>query len=463
LFEALSNVLCTPAQVAKKRHAKYLAGYLSTMHARTIVVEHEYVDGDYLDDFASYYVKCFAPYQRLCKRAHFFSHSFDKSDFLQLVKKQLMGGSEERISESYLGFCVARPLPDAIVGRTVLRTYPHDGRRYYTVTRTYSVNLFGLPLKLDSLAFQEQDTVMAACATVALWCSFQKTGTLFQSAVPTPAAITRAANQVADDRRPLPSHGLRIEQICNAIKYVGLEPEVIPVSKRLPLASLLYGYLRFGIPIVLVVEIKGQGLHAVTLTGYSLRSSSQGPQEAIGAKKFLPMVGRRIDEFYAHDDQVGPFASLPIIRPSKDPRCPIHFAGWGNPKTGKAHDFLPRAVVAPVYGKVRLTFTDIQKWLERLTNILRLLSSSPFEWDVHLALSNERKVRIRAGHAEYDDETLDRVLLNQHPRFAWRASYLSGVVRCLTSWLMRPTLRDRFPSMRLSGSAMNIETNSSDS
>ena len=78
-------------------------------------------------------------------------------------------------------------------------------------------------------------------------------------------------------------------------------------------------------------------------------------------------------------------------------------------------------MVAPVYGKVRLTFTDIQKWLERLTNILRLLSSAPFEWDVHLALSNERKMKARARHLEYDHETLARVLLNQHPRFIWRA------------------------------------------
>jgi len=351
------------------------------MQARTIVVEHEYVDGDYLDDFASYYVKCFKPYDRLCNRVHFFSQSFDEDRFLKVLKKQLTDGSEEKISKSYLGFAVARPLPDAIIGRTLLRTYPHDGRRFYTAIRSNSINLFGIPLELDSLAYQEQDTVMAACATVALWCCFQKTGVLFQHSVPTPAAITRAANQVADDRRPLPSHGLRIAQICNAVKYVGLEPEVIPVSKSSPLASLLYGYLRFGVPVVMVVEIEKQGFHAVTLTGYSLRSVPQGPRETIGPKRFLPMVGRRIDEFYAHDDQVGPFARLPIIRPSEDPRCPISFEGWKDPKTGKARDFLPRAVVVPVYGKVRLTFTDIQKWLERLTNILRLLIGSATSMD----------------------------------------------------------------------------------
>jgi hypothetical protein len=391
------------------------------MGARAIVVEPTYVDGDYLDDFASYYVKCFAAYNRLCKRIHFFSEPLDREFFLKLVTKKLSDAGEHKIRDSYLGFCVARPLPDAIIGRTVLNTYPHDGRRYYTATKRYSVNLFGCPLGVTSLAFQEQDTVMAACATVALWCCFQKTGDLFQSTVPTPAAITRAANLVADDRRPLPSHGLRIEQICNAIKYVGLEPEVIRVSKTLPLASLLYSYLRFGVPVILVVEVKKQGMHAVALTGYSLRGKILGRDEPIAPKKLLPMVGRRIDEFYAHDDQVGPFSSLPIVRPSSDSNCPITFSGWKNPGKGKSHDFLPRAVVIPVYGKVRLTFVDIQKWLSRLTSVLRFLGWKALEWDVHLTRTNDRKSTLRTKHANVSEKTLTRILLEHHPRFAWRA------------------------------------------
>ena len=37
-------------------------GILATMKACSILVETEYTDGDYLDDFAAYYVKCFAHY-----------------------------------------------------------------------------------------------------------------------------------------------------------------------------------------------------------------------------------------------------------------------------------------------------------------------------------------------------------------------------------------------------------------
>jgi hypothetical protein len=244
---------------------------------------------------------------------------------------------------------------------------------------------------------------------------------LFQSPVPTPAAITRAANQVADDRRPLPSHGLRIEQICNAIKYVGLEPEVIRVSKTLPLASLLYGYLRFGVPVILVVEIKGQGLHAVALTGYSLRPIIQGKDEPVGPRKLLPMVGRRIDEFYAHDDQTGPFSKLPITRPSSDPRYPITFSGWKSPTRRKGYDFLPRAVVIPVYGKIRLTFVDIQIWLSRLSNIPRYLRWKQIEWDIYLTRTNERKSELRTKHELANDKDLVRLLVRQHPRFAWRS------------------------------------------
>ena len=108
----------------------YLAGYLSAVGARSIVVEPVYVEGDYLDDFASYYVKCFTPYERFCKRVHFFSQPLSNSLLLKLITKKLTEADEERIRASYLGFCVVRPLPDAIVGRTILRTYPPEGRRH---------------------------------------------------------------------------------------------------------------------------------------------------------------------------------------------------------------------------------------------------------------------------------------------------------------------------------------------
>ncbi len=162
------------------------------MKAQTLVVENDYTDGDYLDDFASYYVKCFRSYNRRCKRLHFFGQKFAEGEFRQLVQGELPPSEEEALKTSYLGFVVARPLPEAIIGRTLLATYPPDGsRRNYPCTRVYRANLFGVELSVMSLPFQEQDSVLAACATVALWSAFHKTAELFGTTTPTPVEILR--------------------------------------------------------------------------------------------------------------------------------------------------------------------------------------------------------------------------------------------------------------------------------
>jgi len=76
----------------------------------------------------------------------------------------------KQLDSNYLGFMVLKPLPQTIVGRTCFKTYPDDGnRRHFPTLHKYSSNLFGLPLTVNSLAYQEQDKVVAACATSALW------------------------------------------------------------------------------------------------------------------------------------------------------------------------------------------------------------------------------------------------------------------------------------------------------
>lgn len=176
----------------------------------------------------------------------FFSSEFDSVKFDSIIDGQT---ETQILQNTYLGFVVARPLPAALIGRTVLVTYPSDsGRRNYTGIRTYNVNLFGISLTVKSLAFQEQDTSLAACATVSLWSCFHKTRDLFNTSTPSPVEITRSATRYLMTTRPFPSRGLRIEQICNAIAGVGLDPEVYPVSPDLPLVSLAYSYLRLGLP-----------------------------------------------------------------------------------------------------------------------------------------------------------------------------------------------------------------------
>lgn len=423
LFDALSSDQCTAEEVSRLDRAKYLHRYLSAcegVNTKTIVVEENYIDGDYLEDFASYYVRCFHPYQRRCKRLHFFAESFSDDEFRAAIVGPPSGELASRLVSSYGGFVVARPLPAALVGRTVLKTYDRAGkRRNYTVVAEYSANLFGLPLTVTGLPYQEQDTVLAACATVALWSAFHKTKDLFGTPAPRPAEITRLASGVLHSPRPFPSHGLTHLQMAHAIRTVGLEAEVVPALPHVPLVSLAYAHLRMGLPVVLGVDLEGGGKHALTLTGYSIQPHRVRSQEVASGESAVPMTGLRIDEFYAHDDQIGPHSRL-CIKPSVGPH-PVQFEGsWRDQKTGQLLKLSPTLVIVPVYNKIRVTFIDVLKWVERFHGLFPLAVPSPedHEWDVYLTTVNDLKKELRAGPGA---GLRERLLFMPQPRFVWRA------------------------------------------
>lgn len=421
LFEALSNCYCQSEQVARQARAIYLSNYLSALEAKSIVVENRYIDGDYLEDFSSYYVRCFQDYNRRCKRLHFFYIDFDEKK----LRKYIIEGTVEELkalNDHYLGFVVVRPLPDAIIGRTILKTYPSDSdRRNYTVTKSYSANLFGISLTVISLAFQEQDTVLAACATVALWSAFQMTSHLFGGLAPRPAEITRIANGVVAQARPIPSHGLEIRQVIHAIRSLGLEPEIIRASPDVPLISIAYSYLKMKLPVLLVISIEGKAdWHAITIAGYSIRKERKNQQEVASGEKSIPMVGLRIDEFYAHDDQVGPFSRLKV-KPG-NASAPVLFEGsWKDSQTQKILTLTPEFIIIPVYNKIRVSSIHVSKWLERFSQLLSFLltDANELEWDLYLVEINKLKATIKKDSIPLDD--LERFLISQQPRFIWRA------------------------------------------
>src|SRR5882724_6416489 len=179
--------------VQAKLHSLYFENYFKRVGAKTIVIEQEYIDRDFLEDFAGYYVRCFPDYERKGSRLHFFDFSFSQNQFLSVLD----GGNRQlvqKLQKGYLGFIVVKPLPETIIGRTCLATYPEEQNRSFPITRVYDANICGIPLTVKSLAYQKQDRVAAACATSALWSVFHGTGKLYHHHIPSPVEITQAAN-----------------------------------------------------------------------------------------------------------------------------------------------------------------------------------------------------------------------------------------------------------------------------
>ncbi|MGB2697917.1 MAG: hypothetical protein WBD28_08705 [Candidatus Zixiibacteriota bacterium] len=431
LCNSFSNEHVSPVSLENDRHIKYLFGYLQELHCKTIIVEKVYVDGDYLDDFSKYYVKCFRPYDRFCKRIHFFSQEFDQKYFNQLAKGELIESKERQLLETYIGFAVAKPLPETVIGRTVLVTYPPDNfRRYFPSIRTYHAHLLGLCFCLKSLAFQEQDTVVAACATTALWSALQKTAELFGTEAPSPSRVTEYATSHFVTSRPIPSHGLNVNQICQAIREVGLEPEVFPITGRIPVTSLTYSYLKAGLPVIFGLDIKHEGKHAVTVAGYSLENKKLQDREVHKDYKSISFKGLYVSKFYVHDDQIGPFSRLHICpgqtvrRGTVSVKVPVRFTGSWLDKAGRPLYMDPLVLIIPIYHKIRLNFLDVIKKVNRIEEFFESIGwvapSGPLklEWDIYL--TNVSSFKMELASIRQNSPAARTLIDDFHPRFIWR-------------------------------------------
>ncbi len=433
--------------VHEKLHSLYFENYFEALGAVTILVENDCVDRDFLEDFAGYYVRCFPDYRRKCTRLHFFKCTLSNQEFEQLVSNPSDEAQTQSLQANYLGFVVVKPLPQTVVGRTCLTAYPDNNRRWYPITRRYDVNLFGIPLEVKTLAFQEQDSVAAACATSALWSVFHGTGMLFHHPIPSPVEITRAANAILPmENRSLPSRGLTAMQMAHGIRSVGLEPALIGVRNEYILKGAVYAYLRGGVPVLLGLDLidttdsapQRSGRHAVAVTGFSLGNLTPSPRgdcQAMSPRHagFL-LLASQMDKLYAHDDQVGPFARMEFDGQLVNLQLnggvmtlASLSTSWGL-RQGRRIRACPELMLVPLYHKIRIPFEiilDLVMRFDGLVEALRQAAGGPLPrrivWDIHLTTVNELKTGI--ARAPASDAALRRGLrLERLPRFLWRAT-----------------------------------------
>jgi len=149
--------------VFNKPQVNVLFHYLKDLKAESVLLEREYQDKDYLEDFSRYYVKCFQNSGYKCARLHFFDTELDHTKLDHI----LMCGNKDpgygALQKSYLGFIVIKPLPKTFIGKTCLKLYPELGNNSLgckLLSRRYNINLFGIDLYVNSIAFQEQDKVV---------------------------------------------------------------------------------------------------------------------------------------------------------------------------------------------------------------------------------------------------------------------------------------------------------------
>lgn len=434
LAEALSNTYTSPTLVQSKNHFKYLKKYLGEdgINAKTIVIEESYVSKDFLQDYTSYYALCFQNYPKVCKRVHFFLNEFNDSYFQSIIVGDQI--KNEDFWDAYLGFIVVKPIPLTIIGYTVLKTYVNGSEfesRNFWGLRQYSIHIFGKEVKIDSLAFQEQDSVLAACATTAIWTMLNKAATDFYTTLKSPSQITKDADNVSPGGgRLFPNKGLNLLQICHAIVNSGLVSEIKQPDFHLYdeagkvtdsfisnsyLKKILNAYSPIGIPIILVIQVPcgGQhGLHAIVVTGFK-----QSAPKHIPPQDQISFLSENIEKIYAHDDQWGPFVrinfeeEINLITP------------WTDETTDKAPTRLVNIVV-PVYPKIRISYEDIEVLVLGLDAILTFFFNeniiSDLIWDIRIDFSENFKKQIAMSSLDEGDKF--SFVSKSLPKYLWVVS-----------------------------------------
>lgn len=286
----------------------------------TIVIEHDYVDLDYLDEFAAFYATSFKQYRPHCTRLHFFSARIPKRTTFRL----------DRYKSSYLGFVVIRPTDLQRVGRTLLLPPRQDMNTYFvTCTETFTAHIFGRPLPVNAMPFCQQDSNVGACAQAALWMTARYMSKRFGMTEMRPSEITRSATATIAMGRTFPADGgLNVLQMHAALRSFGVNslsysrsamdhipsraeeefrvnPAASPDEQRIQrhllatikLAEITYRYIESGLPTILCYPG-----HAIVAIGHTY-TPLEHARVAI----------QRIPQFLVHDDAVGPYLSLPIL------------------------------------------------------------------------------------------------------------------------------------------------------
>lgn len=455
LAKALENDFLDTAALRNRNHLDFFSEYFSNtgLSARCIVEEEQYISKAYISDYSSYYSTSFFPFERFCRRLHFFDCEFDtREELLHYV----LDADSTYLQDHYLGFIVVRPLPNNLIGTTILKTYDKEKEegsntfRYYNTVRDYDVNFFGRRLTVSSLAFQEQDAVVAACASTALWCAFNHLSKLFQIPQVTPYEITKAAgSHPFNAGRQFPNRGLNVQQVCKAIEASGLVTELRAKSEQVKgqdlgdrkyFKRIVYAYSRAGIPVLLGININGIGEHLVCLTGYEKQ------RQTIERREEMSLTADLIDKLYVHDDQVGPFSRL-HIRPEgstvgaviKDPitgfEIPLHKeaeileTSWPDGRGTEKRKADLISIIIPVYNKIRIRYEDVMKRVAEIDTLLYKgeVPLNEVTWDVFLTSGNDYKRCLLKRNKKEDgrffinDRLREKVAAARYPRYIWVA------------------------------------------
>ena len=422
------------AEVSQKEQILYLAQYLSHHEKEKekifFIYENEYVDQHYLNDYSLYYSQSFYPYDKTCARIHFFLTKEDitrntlREEFIKALDKK-----DSIVTDAdYLGFMVIRPIPNTFLAKVCIKQSSNktdDNKNKKIIKKSYTVSLFGIDLSISTVAFQEQEKVLSACATTALWSFYHAHPSMQEDRLPSGYMITKSAyGEDSGYDNEFPNKGLSTEMICRSMKKYGLYPRNYYLqvdTSETALKELLYAYNIQDIPAVYGVKVENEdsALHAVVILGYTLDEKDPNIDD-----KEIPLFAHKIRHIHVHDDRYGAFLQIRL----SDNTINIE-------ERKISEIYKPNTLILGIDERIRIDYRKIRQFCQSFREGMLLLlddETSPvkdicrtlkvtFEkliWDIKLKKVNDLKRSI------VDSMIDDKVtyLTKSWPKYIWSAT-----------------------------------------
>jgi len=285
---------------------------------RTILIEYEYEDPDYQNEYNAFYAKLFKTYSNKAERLHFFACDLKQVELAKL----------SRFESKYLGFCVLRPFQSQKVVNAIIKPVEDRNRPkrlFVLCQKEFPVeikvsNKNAQKLKIKGFPFIQQDGQLGCCAHASLATIDHFLASDYGRAPYFVSKIVEAAAQVHDIRRAVPTTGLTALQISAALKEMGYVPLIYQygegIQSPFPPERVIYHYMESEIPIMLGIPTESGG-HALTIIGHSFEPDMWWALAQSEYYRRRPSGGPYhcsttwIQNFVVQDDNFGPYLTVP--------------------------------------------------------------------------------------------------------------------------------------------------------
>lgn len=413
------------------RAAANIVEKLRELGARSALVENDYLDRDYSDEFSAFYSRLFQRYRRHTRRLHFFKVDLTaaSSGFTGVAQSAELAAA----SGNYLGFVVFRPVLDAPVGRAILGSIPAPDGLFpcMQVRADYETHPLGLALPIRGMPFTQQDRRISACAQASIWMSGRHFHTKHGGPWFSTSAITEAASKPTDfllsQSLPAGSSGLGVNNMLRALRamdrfpyaFAGelTEAGVIWPSELTPPQTMIARYVGSGIPVIAGLGRwdgqRGDG-HAVVIVGEVFEEVDRPELHTS-----RPTVAELSPYFLVHDDQRGPYLRMPVR------------AGAAHAETEYNVEQHLRFLIVPLPDKVYITAeaAEIKAW-DRL-------DFYKGEWSGLIAKHGTAigSASVELGEAVIAGRGSNKVLARTYLAMSWK--YKARILRSVGSHAVR--------------------------